>query len=264
MSENDLPCLQIDVPVLNVADGGCSASRVEQIVDNDPIAKLAEITLLRGLLQEDLQLPVRVGFLDSILLLQVRDNHIRQALPLAPPQKGIRDPQISGNRIVRQPRPPHRNHHLLQVPFGQSVHRHLNVDVMGNGLQMIVVVPDRCFRHASGCLGNDKGFPYFFQRCARVFIHVDFTLQNRPLPFTEKWEKGSGVAVFRENQDFNFFGRKPPKTKRKKPRIRRFKAFGAARQIRTADLILTKDALYRLSYSSKWRRGRDLNPRPPA
>ena len=31
-----------------------------------------------------------------------------------------------------------------------------------------------------------------------------------------------------------------------------FKAFhGAARQIRTADLILTKDALYRLSYSSK-------------
>ena len=79
-----------------------------------------------------------------------------------------------------------------------------------------------------------------------------------------------------------------------------FKAFGAARQIRTADLILTKDALYRLSYSSKfapkrelwgtgrawnvqgvpgtpggysnsraagvikWRLGRDLNPRPPA
>ena len=39
---------------------------------------------------------------------------------------------------------------------------------------------------------------------------------------------------------------------------------GADRQIRTADLILTKDALYLLSYSSKWRRGRDLNPRPPA
>jgi hypothetical protein len=39
---------------------------------------------------------------------------------------------------------------------------------------------------------------------------------------------------------------------------------GAAIQIRTGDLILTKDALYRLSYSSKWRRGRDLNPRPPA
>ena len=28
--------------------------------------------------------------------------------------------------------------------------------------------------------------------------------------------------------------------------------FGAAGRIRTADLILTKDALYRLSYSSKW------------
>ena len=30
-----------------------------------------------------------------------------------------------------------------------------------------------------------------------------------------------------------------------------FKALGAAGQIRTADLILTKDALYLLSYSSK-------------
>ena len=28
--------------------------------------------------------------------------------------------------------------------------------------------------------------------------------------------------------------------------------FGAAGRIRTADLILTKDALYRLSYSSRW------------
>ena len=40
--------------------------------------------------------------------------------------------------------------------------------------------------------------------------------------------------------------------------------FGAAGQIRTADLILTKDALYLLSYSSKWRPGRGSNPRPPA
>ena len=50
---------------------------------------------------------------------------------------------------------------------------------------------------------------------------------------------------------------------------------GAATQIRTGDLILTKDALYLLSYSSKvhapwgrgmmlWRPRRDLNPRPPA
>ena len=44
-----------------------------------------------------------------------------------------------------------------------------------------------------------------------------------------------------------------------------FKTFnGAAGQIGTADLILTKDALYRLSYSSKWRPGRGSNPRPPA
>ena len=35
---------------------------------------------------------------------------------------------------------------------------------------------------------------------------------------------------------------------------------GAARQIRTADLILTKDALYRLSYSSKMATRKGLEP----
>ena len=35
--------------------------------------------------------------------------------------------------------------------------------------------------------------------------------------------------------------------------IRNQASNGAARQIRTADLILTKDALYLLSYSSMWR-----------
>ena len=40
---------------------------------------------------------------------------------------------------------------------------------------------------------------------------------------------------------------------KKTPEIRRFQVFvGAAGRIRTADLILTKDALYRLSYSSEF------------
>ena len=47
----------------------------------------------------------------------------------------------------------------------------------------------------------------------------------------------------------------PPPIKRpnkeKSPEIKRFRNFsGAASQIRTGDLILTKDALYLLSYSS--------------
>ena len=44
-----------------------------------------------------------------------------------------------------------------------------------------------------------------------------------------------------------FFGKKGSK----KPRRYCIRAFGAAGQIRTGDLILTKDALYLLSYSSK-------------
>ena len=39
--------------------------------------------------------------------------------------------------------------------------------------------------------------------------------------------------------------------KEKSPKTAVFGDFGAAGQIRTADLILTKDALYLLSYSSK-------------
>ena len=50
----------------------------------------------------------------------------------------------------------------------------------------------------------------------------------------------------------NFFS--IPKThflQQKTPEIQRFQVLsGAAGRIRTADLILTKDALYRLSYSS--------------
>ena len=55
------------------------------------------------------------------------------------------------------------------------------------------------------------------------------------------------------------------KSKRKHQKSEDFRCCsGAAGQIRTADLILTKDALYLLSYSSKWRPGRGSNPRPPA
>ena len=53
---------------------------------------------------------------------------------------------------------------------------------------------------------------------------------------------------------------------KKTPEIRRFQVFvGAAGRIRTADLILTKDALYLLSYSSiKWRPGTGSSRRPLA
>ena len=60
-------------------------------------------------------------------------------------------------------------------------------------------------------------------------------------------------------------GSKSCKKQKKTPEIRRFQVFfGAADQIRTGDLILTKDALYRLSYSSKWRPGTGSNRRPLA
>ena len=54
--------------------------------------------------------------------------------------------------------------------------------------------------------------------------------------------------------------KKPPESQG----LKWFSLDGAAIQIRTGDLILTKDALYQLSYSSKWRPGSGSNRRPPA
>ena len=49
------------------------------------------------------------------------------------------------------------------------------------------------------------------------------------------------------------FVQKVAKRKRKHPKSEDFRCCsGAADQIRTGDLILTKDALYRLSYSSEF------------
>ena len=57
----------------------------------------------------------------------------------------------------------------------------------------------------------------------------------------------------------------PRNPKRKKRPVGHVFLFGAASQIRTGDLVLTKDALYLLSYSSKkWRPGTGSNRRPLA
>ena len=56
--------------------------------------------------------------------------------------------------------------------------------------------------------------------------------------------------VFAELAILNFLKLYFHNSKRKPLKLEDFRGFGAASQIRTGDLILTKDALYRLSYSS--------------
>ena len=57
--------------------------------------------------------------------------------------------------------------------------------------------------------------------------------------------------VFAELAILNFLKLYFHNSKRKPLKPEDFRGFGAAGQIRTGDLILTKDALYLLSYSSK-------------
>ena len=83
---------------------------------------------------------------------------------------------------------------------------------------------------------------------------VSFLLR---FPRHEMWKGDSSCFFLFATVDAN---KKPPEPQG-------FKWFfldGAAIQIRTGDLILTKDALYQLSYSSKWRPGSGSNRRPPA
>jgi hypothetical protein len=50
VAEHDLPCLQINVPVLDVADGSRSTPAIQQEIDDNPTAILAEIAMLFWLL----------------------------------------------------------------------------------------------------------------------------------------------------------------------------------------------------------------------
>ena len=47
VAEDDLPCIQIHIPVLNIADGGSTATAVHKKIDDHPITVFAEGTVLR-------------------------------------------------------------------------------------------------------------------------------------------------------------------------------------------------------------------------
>ena len=62
-----------------------------------------------------------------------------------------------------------------------------------------------------------------------------------------------GILCGQQNCTKSYSAKKVVKNKRKHPKSEDFRCYsGAAGRIRTADLILTKDALYLLSYSSSF------------
>lgn len=135
-----LPTVQVHIPVLNVAKGRSSTPRVQQIIDNHPVAILAEITVLGRSSHKDGEFRICISFLDCFPLLQVGHGHIGQAFILTPPQESIHHSQIGGDGVVSQSSFFHGNHHSLQVPFGQFIEGHFNVEVFGNRPQVVMVV----------------------------------------------------------------------------------------------------------------------------
>ena len=135
-----LPTIQVHIPVLDVPKGRRTAAGVQKIIDNDPVAIFAELTVFPWASHKSRQFRIGVCFLDRFLLFQIWDNHIRQSFTLAPPQEGIHHPQISGDGIVGKSGFPHGDNHLLQVSFGQFRKGHFNVEMFPDPPQMVVVI----------------------------------------------------------------------------------------------------------------------------
>ena len=100
---DDLMLFQIYVAVFDVADGSGTAARVQQKIDNNPSAIDRETTVRGGRLQKHKEVFIRVSLLDGLFGFVFGHLHVAILLPLAPIQKGCRDPHIAGNGVGSKP-----------------------------------------------------------------------------------------------------------------------------------------------------------------
>lgn len=92
MPEYYLSGVQINVLIENVADGGGTASAVEEEVNNSPISVFAEITILIGLAEEEQKFVIRISFFYCLLVFEVGEGQICITLLPTPFQEGAEDP----------------------------------------------------------------------------------------------------------------------------------------------------------------------------
>ena len=96
---NDLMLFQIHIAVFDVADGSGTAARVQQEIDDNPIAIDRETAIRGRRLQKHKEVFIRVSLLDGLFGFVFGHLHVAILLPFAPIQESSRDPHIAGDGI---------------------------------------------------------------------------------------------------------------------------------------------------------------------
>ena len=119
VSENNLLSTQVYILILNVANSSSPTTTVEQKIDDDPVAILAEIAVRFRLPQERHEFIVCVSFLHSFRSLVDFEIGFCVALFVTPREENLQSPSVTVDRTVRQTIFTHLQDHLIKV-FGSD------------------------------------------------------------------------------------------------------------------------------------------------
>ena len=176
--------VQIQVPYLNSSDRGGAAAAVQQKVYDCPIPKLCKGTFpYIGLFEQGFQFCVRVDFLDGFLCLVERQIDRRKSFSIAPRKERFQRPGVTVYRVCGKPALPHACYHVLQVPLVQFCYVLLNIQVLGNRMEVERIGLQSFFGNALDFPGSEEVFEGFFH-CSSLI--QDFCGKNQADSFSVK------------------------------------------------------------------------------
>ena len=117
VSEDNLLSAQVYILILNVANCGSPTTSVEQKIDDDLVAILAEVAVCFRLPQERHEFIVCVSFLHSVRSLVDFEIGFGVALFVTPREENLQSPSVTVDRTVGQTIFTHLQNHLIKV-FG--------------------------------------------------------------------------------------------------------------------------------------------------
>ena len=101
VSEDNLLSAQVYILILNVANSGSPTTAVEQKIDNDPVAILAEVAVCFRLPQERQEFIVCVSFLHSFRSFVDFEIGFGVAPFVTPREENLQSPSVAVDRTVR-------------------------------------------------------------------------------------------------------------------------------------------------------------------
>lgn len=146
VAKDDLLAVQVDIAVLNVADRGGAASRVDEKVDDDPIPIDGEAAGRGGAAKKRQQLLIAVCLLYRLHLLELGRLHMAIPFLVTPMEEGGKDPHIAADGVRRQLLLPHLHNHIVDVASPQLRQRHGKVQMPPHAVEVLPISAARFFR----------------------------------------------------------------------------------------------------------------------